>query len=243
MTTHLSCQIRRFSATALLLLSGGGVLQANVLVGPFIPGTGSWDTLPTGGFEYGPQAIRTSNGYAFKGDVFYLNALVSGAGTASTSSVAAEVGNFGALIQPGTFTGIGVGLSYDGKLIPPGGEDYVLSAFIRRPTPGGSLAHIYIDNGDNPGDHKVDVLATTSEWQFVWGIYHYQGAGVTPRIVMDTKVTPSDVLYVDEFAFTPLSEFQLPVETVPEPAVTWSLLGMTIPAFLASKWIRRNRRA
>ena len=227
----------RYFPTALLLLSCGWALQAEVLVGPFLPGTGNWNVLPSGGFEYGPQTIRTANSYAYKQDVFYLNALVSGAGTASTSPVAAEVGSLGALIQPGTFNGIGVALSYDGKLQV--NVQYVLSAFIRRPTPDGSLAHIYIDNGGNQGDHQVFASAATSEWQFVWGVYSVSATGLTPRIVMDTKVGPNDVLYVDEFAATPLSQFHPPVAGVPEPAVTWSLLGMTLPAFLVRKWIRR----
>jgi hypothetical protein len=226
----------------LMLAAGGSALRADVLTGPFQPGTGSWDTMPAGSFESGPGPLRSSTSYSLAGDMFLLRSIGS-SGTASTEYAAAQAGSLGAVIHPGTFSGSGIALSYDGAFSVGAGTQYVLSAFIRRPSPGGSLAHIYIDNGDNAGDYSVNTSAATDGWQFVWGVYTApQHTGVTPRVVVDFQVSPTDVVYVDEFAFTPLADFQPPVQAVPEPAVTWSLLGMTLPALLARKWIRRAQR-
>ena len=231
--------LTKISPLALLLASGGWVAHANAIVGPFNPGTGSWNVLPQGDFEFGPQAIRSSSNYQLRGDLFLL--VAAGSGTASTSPVAAQVGSLGAVIQPGTFTGSGIALSYDGRIPVNPGDQYVLSAFIRRPTPDGSAAHIYIDNGNNPGDHQTFTLPNTSQWQFVWDVYTMPagGTGITPRVVLDFNVNPNDVVYVDQFAYTPLSQFQPP--SVPEPG-TLSLLGLTLPVAWGWKRARLNDR-
>ncbi|HTH50001.1 MAG TPA: hypothetical protein VMB21_20980 [Candidatus Limnocylindria bacterium] len=167
------------------------------------------------------------------------------------------------MIQPGSFTGAGIALTYNVKVPLPQDTPYVVSAFIRRPLSEGSLAHIYLDGGQTghfDGFSAVNTSAATTDWQFVWGVFESpHDTTISPRIVLDFNVANSDVVYVDQFALTPYSQFITPDSlqpdqepgaiamgtgpVVPEPAVTWSLLGMTLPAFVVSKWIRRNRRA
>lgn len=174
-------------------------------------------------------------------------------GHAFTDPVAAQVGTLGAVIQPSPFTGPGIALTYDASIPLLSDTPYVLSAFIRRPLAEGSLAHIYLDGGLGLPSTPVNTSATTGEWQFVWGVFETPNNNrtLTPRIVLDFNVGTNDIVYVDQFALTPYSLFTTPISlepdqepgatVVPEPAITWSLLGMTIPALLAGKWIQRNR--
>ena len=193
--------------------------QADVLLGPFQPGTGSWTTVPQGDFEFGPQAIPAIASYSGSGTMVLILSAGS-SGNASTDPLAAQGGSLGGIIRPNAFVGPGIALAYNGVVQVNAGVSYVLSAFVRRPTPEASQANVYLDLWDVPGDLKVETSANTSGWQFVWGTYTpVSNTQISARVVVDFNVGLNDVVYVDSLALTPASHFQPPSIAVPKPSV------------------------
>ena len=196
--------------------SGGNLPSGTNFIqfGPFVRGSGHWNTVPNGDFESGATNLPIS-GYTGAGNQFLLVSTGS-SGTASINQRAAEYGQYGVEIDPGHFSGSGLAVTYNGIFHLTPGHVYVLSAFVRRPNPEASLAHIYLDLWAPPGI-AVPSTNSTADWQFIYGTFTATTAPVTTRAIVDFNVNVSDVAYFDEIAITPVEEF-VPPTTGPAPA-------------------------
>lgn len=182
----------------------------NVLVGPFVPGSGSWTRLPNGGFETGDLS----------GEAGYReNEPFPGMGTVQVHGGAAYAGAFGAtLTSLGAFQGPGITLEYRSgfNLLPS--TVYVVSAFLRVHSQTSTNARIYLDLWDVPGDPAILADRTTTDWQFVWGLFDSRNTTwVGFRVVADSYLQEGDSVDIDEIAITPLESFQLPSFTDGRP--------------------------
>lgn len=203
------------TASALAAL-GQSTVEHHSITGPFITGSGQWTPVPGGDFETGPVDLPVNFNYGpLVGDMELF--LSSGAtGTAQRSSAAAFDGSSGIVLKPGRFTGAGIALTYYRTIAVPPGQSVVLSAFVKRLKPASSRASVALDFWGAPGTSSIPVPATTSEWQFVHGVFLAPSPGrvmnVGARLVIDGEVTPDDEVHVDELSVTPLLQFSAPIQ-------------------------------
>lgn len=209
---------------------------AEVVLGPFRPGTGSWTTVSQGSFEplaEGPLPVR--NDYTLTGS-YYLFASLPASGSASVTAAAAYGGAKGVHVIPGTFGGPGIALTL-GQTIPvTPGSRYVLSAFIRIPNTTGT-GTIHLDLWDSPNNIIPTASKATDQWQFVYGTFTAASTVVGARAIVDGNVSSLDAFFVDELAITPESQFLLPV---PEPTIQ-SLLAVGACLVVGGLISRRGR--
>lgn len=186
------------------------------IIGPFLPGSGMVRTVPGGDFETGPVELPVNSSYRpLVGDMeLFVSAGASG--TAQRSPVAAVNGSSGVIIRPGRFNGAGIALTYYRTLAVQPGQGVVLSAFVKRLKPAGSRANVALDFWGAPRTSSIPVPATTSEWQFVQGVFKappFDGVvSVGARVVIDGEVTPEDEILVDDLSLTPLFLFAPPIQ-------------------------------
>lgn len=201
-------------AASFLTGLGQGSVDSHALVGSFLSAAQGWTLVPGGDFETGPTNLPVNFTYGpLVGDMeLFVSAGASG--TAQRSPLAAFNGNGGVDVKPGRFTGPGIALTYYKTLTYSPGQSLVLSAFVKRLKPAGSKASVALDFWGAPGTASIPVPATTSEWQFVYGIFTVPTLGgpitVGARVNIDGDVTPDDEIYVDDLSVTPLSQFVPP---------------------------------
>lgn len=200
------------AALAASVLTGFAARPA--LEGPFLTEPRGWTPLPGGDFEVGPADLPLNATYGpLVGDM-ELFVSKGSVGTAQRSPQAALKGDSGVHIRPGRFDGPGIALTYykTVKLAP--GQSVVLSAFVKRLHPAGSQASVALDFWGAPGTTSIPVPATTSEWQFIHGVFSPPAEGgqvtVGARLTLDGNVAPTDEVYVDELSLTPLDQFMPP---------------------------------
>ena len=197
------------------VVSGFGQSNTNnhALVGPFVSGAKGWTPVPGGDFETGSTNLPVNFTYGpLIGDIeLFVSAGASG--SAQRSAPAAFSGSAGIDVKPGPFTGAGIAVTYYKTISVQPGQSVVLSAFVKRLHPAASKAEIALDFWGAPGSVSIPVPATTSEWQFVYGVYTaLAGAPINigARLNIDGVVTPDDEVYIDELSVTPLSQFVPP---------------------------------
>ncbi len=181
----------------------------NVITGPFVAGTGHWQTLTNGGFETGSTSGWYGSGWK---------------GSFSASSTMAFTGSYSVESRPSySFNGPGFALNHNVSV--QSGVSYVLSGFFNTAslTEGDQM---YIDLNDVSFEHSCVAPTGVAGWQFVWWSFTVPSGyhSLTVRLVRDGNVVQGHYGYVDEVALTPVSEFATP-EVVPEPA-TLLLLAM-----------------
>jgi hypothetical protein len=210
---------RAFQVLFAIVLFARFQSQAGVVVGPFVPGSGHWTTVPGGDFEFGPQTIPPSPGTH---GVYWLNSSIA-AGTAKTTSAAAVNGGFGVDIVPTiNFNGAGMGVLSTGVAVTSG-QTYVISAFVKRLNPQTSPARIYLDLWTPP---IATAQTNSTEWQFIYGTFVANGNLVYPRLVIDSMVSTADEIYADDVSVTPASTFVPPTPVnSPDNGATNAIVG------------------
>lgn len=202
--------------TWLLRANAQGTDDPQAIVGPFLPGSGMMTLVPGGDFETGPAELPVNSSYGpLVGDMeLFVSAGASG--TAQRTPLAAVNGSSGVIIRPGRFDGAGIALTYYQTLAVPPGQGVVLSAFVKRVKPVGSRANVALDFWGALGTGSIPVPATTSEWQFVQGVFQVPPFGgvmsLGARVVIDGEVTPEDEVLVDDLSLTPLFLFAPPIQ-------------------------------
>lgn len=217
----------RFHITVLALALGAKMTfaQSGLVAGPFVPGSGTYTTVPGGTFE----AADPLTGW---GD--HLNVA-----TITTATSPAMRGD-----QVGFLTGWSIGYYATNRHFQNAfvrGQTYVLSGFFRGEDLGGSLA---IDVGNYGGRAWYALSqtavqmdqATTGKWFFGYTTFVADNESLTVRLVRNGPTAEYADSYFDDVAVTPLSEFQAPAP-VPEPA-TAAALGLGALALM-----RQRRRA
>ena len=202
-----------------------------LLIGPFVQGSGRWNTVRGGDFEGGPRDIPYSAAWT-GGDEMVFIVTDGTSGTARISTNAAQFGRYGAEIHPGRFSGPGITATYNGVYSLKPGRVYVLSGFIKRLRPENSRADIVFDLWLRTNDLYVFSTNSTKEWQFVYGAFTASNDPVSARAAIGQDVTEDDVAYFDELAITPVEDF-VPPTVVSEfkPAV---VEAQTSDGYLAS---------
>ena len=187
--------------------------RGSAIEGPFVHGSGNWTTLPNGSFE--------------TGDISQWTDLTFGKGSFSATSEIAFDEVFSAQAIPfAPFSGAGFALA---QTVPvSGGQDYVLSGFTH--TGNLSAGQIRLDINGVSFDPFPFADIGISEWQFIWDTVSVPSGvnSVTVRLVRDGNgVTPDEIAFFDEIAFTPIGSFTAPT-VIPEPSVMVLLVGMGI---------------
>lgn len=178
--------------------------QSGSLTGPFIPGTGNWNTLYNGGWELGNTSGWTH---------------YTGAGNYVATQEKAAVGNWSLKSQMDYSATWELGLWRDISGLTVG-QTYVLSAFFYTGQAGGT-ARIDRDHGIS----QVAPAYKVDEWQFVWGSWTATSTDTKVRIFRNKPTNTTDIgMYYDEIAVTPLGAFAPPT-VVPEPT---SLLALAV---------------
>ncbi len=219
----------QFSASRLLFYLVLQVALAHsamgvIIEGPFVEGSGNWDTLVNGDFESG-------NISQWQDDQF-------GRGSFGATSALAFDGMFSAGATP-FFSFSGAGFALTQFVAVTGGQDYILSAFVNTGSiSGGNVRLDLIVNGTFIG---LDPFANNgvSEWQFLSDTFTIPSGinSVTVRLIRDgTGVLVNEIAYFDQIGLTPVGSFTAPT-VIPEPSVA-VLLGMGI--FLAFLFNRRR---
>jgi len=225
---------------ALGFLMANAEIYANFdLVGPFVPGTGYWSDVPYGDMEFGPGKITTTGSWDTKVG-FQLLATPPVSGNAFTSSAAAAVGNLGADVVPGTFSGAGIAVTHGPFFTLAEGQTVVLSAFVKRINGSAGTGNVYLDLWGT--SFQVFVPNTTSEWQFVYGTYTSPiQKDLVARAVVDGAVTPFDEFYVDDLAVTHVADFSPPILlSAPEPMTTSALVAAGLVGLgVSRRFLRR----
>jgi hypothetical protein len=215
-----------FQCTAIVAALFATTATADSLLGPFVPGTGQWDTWGTiGSFEPGPggswqrYSSRDNTGVA-----------VGGADVNTDDPIVGAWSAFIVCSNP-TFGVPNMGVSGSRTYTIPADsstDEFVLSGFIERREGTSTTANfgLHVSQTGN-FDHTALSIPGTSTTQFVWtGFTVTPGSDVVVSWSMDGTCVPGDFAYFDEIALTPLSEFVLPTP-VPEP-VTTTLAGAVL---------------
>ena len=223
-------------ATSFLAGIAGNTIARPALVGPFLDEPRGWTPLPGGDFEDGPTDLPINATYGpLVGDM-ELFVSKGAEGTAQRSTQAAFKGNSGVHIRPGRFEGPGIALTYYKTLKLAQGQSVVLSAFVKRLHPAGSQASVALDFWGAPGTTSIPVPATTSEWQFIHGVFSpsadWGQVTVGARLTIDGTVAPTDEVYVDELSLTPLNQF-----SPPQPVSSPQTFGAEGSAILANGFV------
>jgi hypothetical protein len=185
--------------------------QSGIIEGPFVPGTGTYTTVPGGTFE--PSDPLTGWGD-------YLNIA-----TIIPVTTPTQRGD-----QVGKLSGwsngwYAVNKSLDNSLIV--GQSYVLSGFFRADNEGGSIA---ADIGNFAGQFWAGEAnfalaanaSTVGKWYFGYVTFTANNPTMRVRLVRNGPTTTFASSYFDDVAVTPAAEFVAPTP-VPEPA---TLLGL-----------------
>jgi len=188
----------------ILFLIGIASLQATVIVGPFSPGTGNWNTVVNGGFE---------SGLATWGNI------IPSKGTFDVSNSLSFLGSYSAKCTPAyNFDGPGYGIAETIAVTP--GQTYVLSGFFNQ----GNMTSgaVYLDFNDVYFEVPVYLPISTqiqTQWQFIYETVTIPTnvSSVCLRLVHDGAVRTGQYVYVDEIALTPINQFN-PIMIVPEPS-------------------------
>ena len=188
------------------LLLGNAALahfQGTSITGPFVEGTGHWDTLNNGGFETGDVSG-------------WSDYITIGQGVFRASTEKPFLGQYSAKAIPSSaFNAPGFALQQSVSVQPE--TTYVLSAFVYT---GGTTGNLYLDNWPSAQPWSfADPLDGVEEWQFVY-VDLLVPAGVYSeniRMILDANVGAANYGYVDEVALTPKDQF-VPPTAVPEPA-------------------------
>jgi hypothetical protein len=192
------------AALALAVIATPAFAQSGVLVGPFIPGTGSWNTLYNGGWELG-----NTSGWALQYGTSYGN-------FAATQNIAA-VGDWSLKSNMATSASSGLVLRRT-NLSFVVGQKYVFSGFFYTGTYGSG--NTYLDLYATDAWQGLYLGAGTmgvGEWQFSWKVWTADRTTADIRILRSKTAGQVDGgIYYDEIACTPYDQFALPV--VPEPA-------------------------
>lgn len=185
----------------------------NSLRGPFKPNTGRWTTVANGGFETG--SLNGTPGHISKFIGFRMSSGPGAEGSATVTTNAAFRGRFGAELYLKTND-----WRYGANLEPPWGfyldpgQTYVISCLVRYPKRPSPASKIHMDLWNMPGEEKVFTDKDTTEWQMLWTRYSAEMAEfISFRIYLGGECLPSDVIYLDEIAVTPVNEFRFPEPT------------------------------
>ncbi len=203
------------------ILFGSSVSFADVvsIVGPFVEGSGNWNTVDNGGFEDGLSG--------------WTNYAWAGTGEFQVTPDYAAFGNYSAAAIPAyDFTGYGFCLKRQITVEPD--TDYILSGFFY--TGNLSSDAFYLDLDDVSFEEHVLAPVGVDNWQFVYAPFHTPEwvTQVTVRLVRDGDVKKDEIGYIDEVAITPLSEFKAPAP-VPIPSALVLLGGGLAGIFLRKK--------
>lgn len=200
---------RLIAAILAIYVMGISQADAGMVLDPEA-GTGTWLTVPNGGFETGdmsswPPQIPPNN---------------AGKGLFVASSEQVWSGNFSSKADPLTnFTGAGFAHITDPTAITvTPGETYVLSAFFY--TAGMTHGNLSMDLADV--GFNIRINATLDEgWHFAWGEFTPTLNNVRVRILRDSDVRLGEFGFIDEIGITPLQDFRAPnvrTAAVPEPS-------------------------
>ncbi len=231
---HHNNYMSPFSLLLFMFVLAGFILAADnawslKIKGPFVPGTGYWDTIKYGDAEAGTTIGWHLNvpGYT---ESFEATSEESAAGSYSYKLVSKQMN-----------TGWGIAAVYNSSItLTPG--TYVLSGFILAPEV--SSKHNYLDLNDWNSEPKnmVVVGGESQDWWFVYGEFTVSGSkvSVTPRMVRDSYLPANSYAYFDEIAITPKDKFRAPTP-VPEPATfTLFLIGACFSIALMRTRLRRG---
>ena len=186
------------AVVTVLALAIGSAPAATTYVMDPVPGTGSFDVLPNGGFETGallPEWLISFTPW----------------GSFSVTSEQAFAGSYSAVTVPNQNFGIGGYMTISQLNIPiSSGQTYVFSAFFNTEA-ASATAHLAVDMD---GPIGVGALPQTG-WHFAYDTWTASGNELDVRAFLDGTVLSTDRGYVDQIALTPIGEFSPPI---PEPA-------------------------
>jgi len=171
------------------------------LIGPFVAGTGSWNTLSNGGWELGDLS-----GWSYQYGTSY--------GTYAASQARAAVGDWS--LKSSMAYAASAGLVLRQQNIPfTIGQTYVISGFFYTGdyTSGGTYLDLY-DTDAWQGAYMGPSMGV-NEWQFVWKAWTADRSKADIRILRHKPANTTDGgIYYDEIAITPASQFVPPTALI-----------------------------
>jgi len=173
--------------------------SSGLLVGPFVSGTGNWNTLNNGGFEAG-------NMTGWPGQV-------TPPGTFVASNARAAEGNWSAKSQATAAGGFSA-WQQNVPVVP--GEEYIISGYFYT---GGCAGMAYLDLNDIANDPEPRPDIGVNEWQFAWKSFIATSDTVAVRLVRQTTDGVDAGVFYDEVAITPISQFVPPSTDIEPPSV------------------------